>query len=71
MNSLLRTSTSRIARNHTNPYNLQTRLFSYDHVVIGGGVVGLAVAAKLAEYSLLGLLPRTVTEVVDDQNQQI
>ena len=25
------------------------RPFSYDHVVIGAGVVGLAVAAKLAE----------------------
>jgi glycerol-3-phosphate dehydrogenase len=51
MNSLLRKSTSRIVRNHTNLYNLQTQLFSYDHVVIGGGVVGLAVAAKLAEYN--------------------
>jgi hypothetical protein len=29
---------------------LISRPFSYDHVVIGAGVVGLAVAAKLAEY---------------------
>src|SRR5271154_1577227 len=28
---------------------LISRHFSYDHVVIGGGVVGLAVAAKLAQ----------------------
>jgi hypothetical protein len=28
------------------------RPFSYDHVVIGAGVMGLAVAAKLAEYTL-------------------
>ena len=32
---------------------LISRLFSYDHVVIGAGVVGLAVAAKLAEYTTL------------------
>jgi len=30
---------------------LASRPFSYDHVVIGAGVVGLAVAAKLAEYT--------------------
>jgi hypothetical protein len=29
---------------------LFVRLYSYDHLVIGAGVVGLAVAAKLAEY---------------------
>jgi hypothetical protein len=29
---------------------LNCRPFSYDHVVIGAGVVGLAVAGKLAEY---------------------
>ena len=26
------------------------RFYSYDHIVIGAGVVGLAVAAKLAEF---------------------
>lgn len=31
------------------PTFLCRRSFSYDHIVIGGGVVGLAVAAKLAE----------------------
>ena len=30
---------------------LLTRPFSYDHVIIGAGVVGLAAAAKLAEYT--------------------
>jgi len=30
---------------------LISRPFSYDHVVIGAGVVGLAVAAKLTEYA--------------------
>ena len=33
----------------TVPHTLLSRPFSYDHVVIGAGVVGLAVAAKLAE----------------------
>jgi hypothetical protein len=34
-------------------HTLLSRPFSYDHVVIGAGVVGLAVAAKLAESILL------------------
>ena len=33
----------------TSDATLICRAFSYDHVVIGAGVVGLAVAAKLAE----------------------
>ena len=37
-------------RSVTDP-TLFCRPFSYDHVVIGAGVVGLAVAAKLAEYN--------------------
>ena len=36
-------------------HTLLSRPFSYDHVVIGAGVVGLAVAAKLAE----SMLPST------------
>lgn len=29
---------------------ISIRSYTYDHVVIGAGVVGLAVAAKLSEY---------------------
>src|SRR5437763_1517256 len=47
MNTLFSTSRT-LLRPPTSQF-LSLRTFSYDHVVIGAGVVGLAVAAKLAE----------------------
>lgn len=52
MNALSRPvwPTRRLGMSRFSSTTLISRPFSYDHVVIGAGVVGLAVATKLAEY---------------------